>query len=206
MYLKSLSGKILFEGRFHSVRQGVEMAIAEGVNLSGANLRKANLLNAMMDGANLKGACFWGANLTGADMAGCDLSQADFRTASLAGVCLAQADATKADFSGAYFSRTIIREADLTQTRFSCPSLFTLDLNEAGSLKNAIYCHRGEVDCDLSMMPIVIRGLEKPLVFMGDKVLIGTELNQSPIKEMIFNFLKAQTSPEKIPLKQSDCC
>jgi uncharacterized protein YjbI with pentapeptide repeats len=204
MYLKSIEGTVLFEGRFHSIKQGLEMAVADKVDLKGVNLRRANLKNALLDGAKLEKACLWGACLTNADMSNCALSGADFRAANMKDACLAEADCSKVDFSGAYFSRTIIRHADLSGTRYSCPSIFTLDLNEANSLKRSVYSHRGEVDCDISRAPVIVRGLEKPLVFMDDKILIGTQLRNIDQKEMIYNFILAQTSLAKMMPKQSD--
>jgi uncharacterized protein YjbI with pentapeptide repeats len=191
MYLKSINEEILFEGRFHSIKQGLEMAVADKVDLKGVNLRKANLKNALLDDAKLDGACLWGARLDKADMTGCDLTGADLRTAHLRDTCLAEARCVNADFRGAYFSRAILRGADLSHTRYSCPSFLMLDLTEIASLKKAIYSHRGEVDCDLSKAPITICGLEKPLVFVDDKVLIGTELKDIDLKEMIYNFIHA---------------
>jgi uncharacterized protein YjbI with pentapeptide repeats len=194
MYLKSVSGKILFEGRFTNVCKGVEMAVADNCNLEGINLRQVNLSGGDLDGANMPGACLWGANLNGTDLSGANLKAADIRTANLPDSCLAESDCSGADFSGAYFSRTIVRDADLSNTRFSCPSLFTLDLAEARTLAGAVYCHRGEVDCDLSHAPLIIRGLSRPLVFMDDAVLVGQECRKMALRQVIYEGLSRTIS------------
>lgn len=183
MYLKSVTGRILYQERFSSVKKGVEMAVEEKINLSGIDLRHANLANAQIDGAQMNGACLWGANLNEANLAEGTFEQADFRTANCLGTCLAEANCTGADFSGSYFSRTICRDTDLSDTRFSCPSLFSINLHEVRTLKGAIYSHWGEVDCDLSHAPLVIRGLEKPLIFMDDCLLFGQKHIKTPIKD-----------------------
>ena len=183
MYLKSVQGEVLYRGNFSSIKKGVEMAVEEKIDLSNIDLRHANLANAQIDGAKMNGACFWGANLNEANLAEGTFKQADFRTANCLGTCLAETDCTGADFSGSYFSRTICRDAVLTDTRFSCPSLFSLNLVEVKSLKGAIYSHWGEVDCDLSHAPLVIRGLEKPLIFMDDCLLLGQKHIKTPIKD-----------------------
>lgn len=185
MYLKSVSGKILFEGRFSNVRKGLEMAVIDKCDLTGINLRQANLSGAHIDGANMPRACLWGANLGGADLSEANLEAADLRTANLLDTCLAEAYCHGADFSGAYFSRTIFRDTDLSNTRFSCPSFFTTELSEVRSLENAIYCHLGEVDCDLSHAPLIIRGLKKPLVFMDDSVLVGQDIKKIALRDII---------------------
>lgn len=198
MYLKSVNGKILFEGRFSSLRHGVELAVEERVDLRGINLRLANLAGARLDNARMTGGCFWGANLKGTNFAGAILENCDFRTANFLDTCLAEAVCRGADFSGAYFSRTIVRTADLADTRFSCPSLFNIDLVESKSLAGAVYNHLGEVECDLSSPPLIIRGLEKPLVFMDDSILVGTKIKKIPLRLAVLDSILAQTVPEKI--------
>lgn len=187
MYLKSVKGKILYRGNFTSLKKGLEMAVEDNVDLSDIDLRHANLANAQIDGAQMHGACLWGANLNEANMSEGVFTEVDFRTANCLGTCLADSNCTGADFSGAYFSRTICRDANLSNTRFSCPSLFSLNLVEVKSLKGAIYSHWGEVDCDISHAPLVIRGLEKPLIFMDDCLLFGQKHIKTPIKNDVLS-------------------
>ena len=198
MYLKSIKGKIIFEGRFSSVRQGVELAVEAGENLNEINLRQANLAGAQMDGAQMDRACFWGANLNATNMAAGHFNKADFRTAHFLDTCLAESQCAGADFSGAYFSRTIFRAADLSKTCFSCPSIFLADLSDVKTLKAAIYSHLGEVDCDLSHAPLIIRGLKRPLVFMDDSVLVGTNLQKSALREVLAQRILDQIQQQKI--------
>ncbi|HAV4463426.1 TPA: pentapeptide repeat-containing protein [Acinetobacter baumannii] len=55
-------------------RHALESAIADGANLSGADLRGANLSCADLRGANLSGANLSCADLRGANLSGADLS------------------------------------------------------------------------------------------------------------------------------------
>ena len=64
----------------------------EKANLSGADLRGADLYRANLRGASLRGASLRRANLSGADLRGADLREADLRGANL--IC--------ADLNGAY--------------------------------------------------------------------------------------------------------
>lgn len=198
MYLTSTQGKILFEGRFTNVKHGVEMAVEKGIDLSDINLRRANLAGAQIDGAQMTGACLWGANLSGANLGDAHLQGADFRTANFLDTCLAESRCHGANFSGAYFSRTIVRFSDLSKTRFSCPSIFSLDLAEAKTLAGAVYCHLGEVDCDLSHAPLIIRGLKKPMIFMDDSVLVGADVQKISLRSVLAEGILEQISQQKI--------
>ena len=66
-------------------------------NLSGADLREADLRRADLSGADLRGADLSGADLSGADLSGADLSEADLREANLSGADLREADLSGAD-------------------------------------------------------------------------------------------------------------
>lgn len=202
MYLKSTAGKILFEGRFSSLKKGVEMAVEAGVVLAKIDLRYANLMGAQMDGAIMPEACLWGANLNNSNMSAGDFTGADFRTANFVDTCLAESCCSGTDFSGAYFSRAIFRQTDLSGARFSCPSIFSIDLVEARTLENAVYSHMGEVDCDLSHAPLIIKGLPQTLIFMDDTVLVGTKCLKIPMRE---NILQSLLQPiENIKIMESE--
>ena len=62
--IKSLiSGSVLFEGEFESIKKAVESANLSGADLSGANLRSADLRSADLRSADLSGANLRSANL-----------------------------------------------------------------------------------------------------------------------------------------------
>jgi ABC-type multidrug transport system fused ATPase/permease subunit len=85
------------------------------IDLSGANLREADMSGANLSGANLSGADMSRANLSGADMSGADMSWEDLIKACLSGAhvskanmvmaCLSVADMKKADMSKVDMSR-----------------------------------------------------------------------------------------------------
>ena len=86
--LKKLTGEIIIEGGFDSIRSAVEAAIKKGTDLSEANLRRADLRGAYLSGANLRGADLRGADLGWADLWGAILSGANLRGADLRGANL----------------------------------------------------------------------------------------------------------------------
>jgi hypothetical protein len=84
-----------------------------GANLSGANLRGADLTGANLSGANLRGADLTGANLSGANLRGADLTGANLRDADLGGADLLGANLTGANLRGAYLLGAYLGGADL---------------------------------------------------------------------------------------------
>ena len=80
-----------------------------GADLSGANLRKANLSMEDLRGADLRGANLSGADLSWANLSGANLSGADLRWANLRGANLRRACLSVAD----------LRRADLRETNLS---------------------------------------------------------------------------------------
>lgn len=202
MYLKSVDGKILFEGRFTNVRQGVEMAVEDQCDLTAINLRGANMTGADLDDAIMPKACFWGANLNDVDMSEGNFEGADFRASNLLNSCLAYSNCTDANFEGAYFSKTIMTGANLTQVKFSCPSIFSIDLAAAETMQGAIYSHLGEVECDLSHAPLIIQGLHKPLIFMDDCMLIGGTYEKLSLRQVVLDAILGETKIHKIVVNQ----
>ena len=75
----------------------------QGADLSGANLSMANLRRADPQGANLTGADLSFANLPGADLRGSNLKQVNFKGANLI-----KADLTGAQLEGADFSEALV--------------------------------------------------------------------------------------------------
>jgi len=80
----------IFESDAENIKQLVEKAVKEKINLHGAYLRGAYLdgaylRGAYLDGADLDGANLRGAYLHGADLRGANLDGADLRGANLDG-------------------------------------------------------------------------------------------------------------------------
>jgi uncharacterized protein YjbI with pentapeptide repeats len=90
----------------------------ECANLTGANLRGAELACAYLRGADLRGANLRGADLTGANLRGADLTDADLRDANLYGANLTGADLRDADLTGAYLESADLRYADLRDATY----------------------------------------------------------------------------------------
>ena len=83
----------------------------ERANLSGANLRGADLSGANLSTANLSGANLSGANLSNANLRGADLSGANLRNANLSNANLSGANLRGANLSNANLSNADLRGA-----------------------------------------------------------------------------------------------
>ncbi|MCA8251799.1 pentapeptide repeat-containing protein [Burkholderia sp. AU31624] len=121
--------KVIFECEADSMKVAVELACKQGTylrdaNLSGADLRDADLSDAYLRGAYLRGANLSGADLSDADLSdaylsdadlrGANLSDAYLRGANLSGANLSDADLSDADLSDAYLRGAYLRGANLS--------------------------------------------------------------------------------------------
>jgi len=113
------TGSVLY--RYNSglnIRQALEKATTEKVDLRGADLYEASLYRANLRGAGLREANLYGANLYGADLYranlyGADLYGADLREANLYGANLIKAGLYGANLSGANLYGAGLRGANL---------------------------------------------------------------------------------------------
>lgn len=115
-------------------------------DLSGANLRKTDLRKANLNGASLYGADLREANLSRADLretnlkeadlSGADLSRSDFRRASLRRTNLTRtyigkANLREADFTGVILNNADLYEANLQKANLTNANLFETNLTRA---------------------------------------------------------------------------
>ena len=98
------TGLVLFEyeKENNTIKDTVEKAVKEGVNLKGANLERAYLRGAVLEGANLERAYLRGVYLEGANLKGAYLKGAYLKGAYLKGANLKGADLEGAGLEGAY--------------------------------------------------------------------------------------------------------
>ena len=113
-------------------------AVMRRANLSGcflnpchlyhADLREADLTNAMFNGANMRGADLRGANLAGADLDRAILSDADLSGADLSGANLARTSMIGSNLTGANLTGANFAGADLVHSNVSDAVLSGTDL------------------------------------------------------------------------------
>lgn len=170
---KQDSSIILYEGTHKSAGKALEYAINYNVNLDGADLRNTTLCNISLDGAKINGADFSGANLTGANLSEAELTNCNFSEAALYNACFSWSDLSFCNFRYALMGATDISGAVLNGSLFAGLSTFSLKFRDATSMKS---CHYSEFDgkiWHMSSPPIVVLGLERDIVLVGEGVLVG---------------------------------
>ena len=128
--IKSVFGDVLFEyeKENNTVKDTVEEAVRQKVNLNEASLNGANLDRANLDGASLNGANLYRANLNGANLYrasldGANLNEASLNGASLNGASLDGANLNGASLNGASLNgASLYRAKDIPYIPLSCPS------------------------------------------------------------------------------------
>jgi uncharacterized protein YjbI with pentapeptide repeats len=159
------TGAVLFDAPdAQTLRDAVLAAIAQGANLSGAYLSRANL-----SGADLSGAYLSRADLSRADLSGAYLSRANLSRADLSGADLSRADLSRADLSGAYLSRAYLSRANLSRADLSGADLSRADLSGA-DLSGAVI--DGET---ITKAPVQVSGLRWPVLITEGYLRIGCQ-------------------------------
>ncbi len=122
---------------------------APQVNISGADLRHADLMGAVMRRANLAGCYLNPCHLYHADLREADVSNARFNGANMRGADLRGADLTGADLDRAILSDANLAGANLTNANLQRTSLVGANLSGA-NLTGANFSGAGLVRTNLS--------------------------------------------------------
>ena len=175
--LPEAQNKILFEGSFPCEKICLEHAVADHVDLTGADLRKLNLSNAALDDAKLARADFSHSNLSGANLSECTLESAQLLGTSLYNSCFAYSGLRGCDFSGAFFGGTDINGANIGHAQFSTLSAFDLDFAMTTNMDGCAFINPDGHYCAMSKPPVVIKNLlPKPLILLDRSVKYGHEI------------------------------
>lgn len=165
---------VLFEGSFSSLKTCAEAAVAEGVNLDGADFRLKNLQGANLDDGALAGADFRGANLGGANLSEANLQGCTFENANLVDACLAHSTLRGADFSGTRLGATDIAGVDLRECLFAGLATFSLDFMQAANMDGSAYRHLETRLLPMTRPPRVLIGfMNTPAAMLDQHMVIG---------------------------------
>ena len=112
---------------------GADFSVAvtdlSGANLRGADLRAAKLHGANLIGADISDAGLWRANLTGTHLNRATLIKADLSSTTLIQADLGRADLSAADLAGADLTRANLSEANLAGTNLRGATLLRTNLS-----------------------------------------------------------------------------
>jgi uncharacterized protein YjbI with pentapeptide repeats len=170
------TGAVIFAGLYPDLRACAEAAVAQGRPLDNADLSHANLANAALDGGSFRGARFAGANLSGANMSEAQCAAADFTGAALYNACLCLADLSGCRFEEAAFGATDIAGAYLQDCIFSTLSTFSLGFTAAARIERCVFLNPDGKACEFSRPPVVVSGLEYPVVLFDRHIKVGGSL------------------------------
>ena len=174
-FLKKTGNKeILYEGKFLTLSQCLEQALQENVCLDYVDLRGANLTNANLDDGSFNYARFDCANLTGANLSATNLNRASFKEAALYNACFCEAILSESQFFGASFGSTDIAWANMRGACFDTLSAFELKFSETLLMQDAKFYDRTGTICNMSHAPVVIQGLQYPVILFDDYMKVGS--------------------------------
>ena len=132
----NLHSEWLSSNELRGRRADLREAVLTEVDLSGANLSRADLRKAFLLNANLRQADLSGANLSGAfmresDLTKANLNHADLQEANLGWAYLREADLSGANLERAYLGWASLYGADLSEARLRRTYLREVDLGRA---------------------------------------------------------------------------
>jgi len=168
--------KPLFSGWFATIKEALETAAAQKINLGFCDLRNLNLSHVNLDNVVMEGAIFSGSNLHGANLSEGCFDGADFSSCDVTNACFAASSLERCNFYGASFSVTDFTDAIVTRCQFSCPSVFSTQFSRCSYFSNCYYIHDHNEYCLMRSVPVVIQGLPKEIVIMDDVVKIGHDI------------------------------
>jgi uncharacterized protein YjbI with pentapeptide repeats len=135
--------------RANLIRANLTLADLSEANLIGANLNLATLIGANLNlaklilatliGADLRGALLMGANLASANLSRADLYLADLMGANLASANLSRADLSEAKLSVATLDMANLNRAKLRRANLSGVRLLEADIRNADLTRCRIY-------------------------------------------------------------------
>ena len=129
--IKSTFGDVLFERKTETLKECVEAAVAEKIDLRSANLRSANLGYANLRSANLGSANLRSANLGYANLGSANLGSANLRSANLGYANLGSADLGYANLRSANLGYANLRSANLGYADLGSANLGSANLRSA---------------------------------------------------------------------------
>lgn len=165
--------EILYAGRFQNFRACVEQAVSDRVSLRDADLSNRNLSHAELDGGDFRHARFIQCNLSGANTSECRLSGAQFNGAIVHGTVFCESDLRAASFNAALFGATDFFASRIDEAIFSTLSAFSINFLDALSMRGSHFQNPCGTICPMSRPPLVIQGLQQPVIFLDRHIKIG---------------------------------
>ena len=178
--LRSRQRGLIYEGLHLSLKEAIETALTDGIDLTGVDLSYQDLSGTNLDGREIREADFSHSNLNGANLSEARFTNCNFTNTSLFEACFCYSDITNCDFNEARFGMTDFAQAKLMDCHFNSLSLFTSNLAESFEMQGNYFIyedHRIALSHNVKMLT----GLKRPLVLFDDKILIEGQILNSPV-------------------------
>lgn len=171
MILRNSNGEEIYKTKHKTLKETLAFCAKKGVDLSGLCIRNAKITKACLDGLVAPNAVFWGCDFRGSDIGYANLSGCDLRICDFEGTCFSGSDLTGANMRGAYFGDAIFDGTTLDDVQISCPSFWSCDVYLAKSIKNMVFCDRGERDIVLNSIPLILQQNGQKIIIMDQACL-----------------------------------
>lgn len=173
------TNELLFEAKAVCMKECLEKAVWDKVNLDYVDLSNCNLCDINLDDAQIHYANFRGCTLVGANMSEGSFKGCDFSNALLHGACLNESDFGQAAFIYTRFGDTDCAGTNFEGTVFAGVSALELKFQECLSMTNCLYYHHDGKAYPMSRPPLVIKGLPYLLALLNKHYIKGSEIKSS---------------------------
>lgn len=171
--LRTRDGALLFEGYYPDFKTCVETAIKEQITLDGLDLSGQDLRDANLDDAKIRHADFKNADLTGANLSECILDYSNFSNANMINTCVCYSSLEHCRFLNTSFAATDFAQSKLDHSIFSGPATFTINFTYVDTHTSCLYLDENQNRHKMETTPMVIIGLPYSLVFLDETALIN---------------------------------
>ncbi len=177
--LRSKDGALLFEGIYPTFTTCLEAAVQQGVKLDHLDLSGQDLRHANLDNAIIRWGDFTQADLSGANISEAVLDDSDFSCANMINICGCYSSFKRCLFLETAFGASDFSESIIDRATFAGPSMFSIPFARTSQMNFCLYQDESGQKHNMNHPPLVITGLKHTLILLEDIALI----NNKPIKK-----------------------
>lgn len=165
------SFQIIFQCKNSNIKECIEIAIQQNIDLNGADLRNKDLRNINLDGAKLHNVQFQNCDLTGANLSEADLDNCNFSYAKLIDCCISYSTLKNCYFKETTFAATDFAMATLYNCNFSGPSFRNTNFSDHTTLTECHYISENNNLCAVNQPPVTITGFNSPILLTDNHII-----------------------------------
>lgn len=165
------SFQIIYQCKINDIKQCLEKAIQENIDLDGADLRNKDLRNINLDGTSLKNIQFQNCDLTGANISEATLDHCNFSYAKLIDCCLYETEIKHCHFKETFFAATDITMASFHNCNFSGTNFKSLNFTDHTRITECHYLSEDNYLCSINKAPMNITGFGSPILITDEHII-----------------------------------